>query len=236
VEEWLASRDSKSEFAYVVTPNVDHIVRLNKSDANIRKAYLNATLCVCDSRVLMNLASICGVKLTLVPGSDLVQTMFDTMLRPGDCVCLIGGRRDYPLAIKLLYPEITVMHFDPPMGVLYNPAARAEAIDFVRKANARVILVGIGSLQQVILAYEMSEAGDIRGTALCIGAAVDFVVGTKQRAPVIWQKMSLEWLWRLREEPRRLARRYLVQGPAIFPIALLWRLGVRRRHQSVESP
>lgn len=68
----------------------------------------------------------------------------------------------------------------------------------------------------------------MRGTALCVGASTDFLLGTQQRAPGIVQRLSLEWAWRLLSDPRRLAHRYLVEGPAIFPMAWRWHGGRRR--------
>ena len=58
------------------------------------------------------------------------------------------------------------------------------------------------------------------GVILCVGAAVDFLSGTLPRAPEGWQRLGLEWLHRLLSEPRRLWRRYLVDGPKVFLIYL----------------
>ena len=61
------------------------------------------------------------------------------------------------------------------------------------------------------------------GTALCIGASVEFLVGAQVRAPKVLRRAGVEWAWRLLRQPRRLARRYLIDGLAIFPIVWRWR-------------
>lgn len=229
VEQWLANRCANSEFRYVVTPNVDHVVRLANAEDAIRLAYASADLCLCDSRVLRRLAKIYGIDLELTTGSDLVEKLFRQFLKAGDRVCLIGGSEIQAFKLQMLYPNLTIFHHDAPMGLLGNTKARADAIDFANSANARITLIGIGSPQQELLGWEMSVSGKVRGTALCIGASVDFLVGEQIRAPRVVQTVGLEWMWRLLHNPRRLARRYLVDGPAIFPIVIKWRWEKQRR-------
>jgi exopolysaccharide biosynthesis WecB/TagA/CpsF family protein len=62
-----------------------------------------------------------------------------------------------------------------------------------------------------------------RGLALCVGAALDFITGTQKRAPRFARRLGLEWAHRLLTNPRRMWRRYLVEGPAIFLLAYRWR-------------
>ena len=90
------------------------------------------------------------------------------------------------------------------------------------------VLLAVGAPQQELLAHEMRASGRVRGTGLCIGAGIDFLVGAQSRAPRLVQRAHLEWAWRLAREPRRLWRRYLVDGPAIFPIAWAWARARRR--------
>ena len=229
VEVWLTRRDADSPFAYVVTPNVDHIVRLAKAPNDVRMAYADAALCLCDSRVLARLARICGVELSVVPGSDLVAALFARVVRARDRICLVGGSDADAAALRVLHPALDIVHHRPPMGLRNDPGARRVAVDFVASAKARVTLLAVGSPQQELLAHELAQRADVRGTALCIGASVDFLVGTQTRAPMPVRRLGMEWAWRLASDPRRLARRYLVEGPAIFP--LVWRWQRQRRRE-----
>jgi exopolysaccharide biosynthesis WecB/TagA/CpsF family protein len=108
------------------------------------------------------------------------------------------------------------------MGLLRDAPARARAIDFAADAHARIILLAVGSPQQEVLAREMREDGRVTGFGLCIGAAVEFITGEQVRAPRIVQRAGVEWAWRLASQPKRLWRRYLVDGPAIFGMVWRW--------------
>jgi exopolysaccharide biosynthesis WecB/TagA/CpsF family protein len=109
------------------------------------------------------------------------------------------------------------------MGLAKDREARARAVAFAAQAAARVTLLAVGSPQQELLALDMARSGAVRGTALCIGAGVEFLLGIRARAPRPIQRAGLEWAWRLLVEPRRMWRRYLVDGPAIFPLVWRWR-------------
>ena len=225
VEAWLAERSSGSAFAYVVTPNVDHVVRLSGAPAEVRQAYADADLCLCDSRVLARLGRWAGVTLEVVPGSDLVAALFARVTRAGDRICLIGGSAADAEALQALHPALEILQHRPPMGLRTNAVAMGAAVAFAVASQARFTLLAVGSPQQELLAHHMAADPQARGTALCIGASVDFLVGTQTRAPRAVQSLGLEWAWRLATDPRRLARRYLVEGPAIFAMVWRWRRG-----------
>ena len=222
VHDWLAARDTDSVYAYLVTPNVDHMIRLADAPSAVRRAYDKAAMRLCDSRILSRLAGFLGVRLSVVAGSDLTADLFRSVLRPGDRLCLVGGGHGDGARLEALYPGIEVVQHRPPMGLCDNAAARAAAVDAAVSAHAAVTLFAVGSPQQELLACEMSDRPDARGTALCVGASTDFLIGSQRRAPRVVQRMSLEWAWRLLSDPRRLAHRYLVEGPLIFPMAWRW--------------
>lgn len=221
--DWLAARDAVDPYAYVVTPNVDHIVRLADADEAVRRAYADADLCLCDSRVLARLGKAVGVSLSVVPGSDLSAELFRRLLRPGDTVCLVGGAAGDAERLMAMRPGVQVVQHRPPRGLRHDAGARRVAVDAAVAAGARFTLFAVGSPQQELIAREMADRPDARGTALCIGASVDFLLGAQKRAPRVVQRAGMEWAWRLLDDPRRLARRYLVEGPAIFPLVWRWR-------------
>jgi UDP-N-acetyl-D-mannosaminuronic acid transferase (WecB/TagA/CpsF family) len=88
--------------------------------------------------------------------------------------------------------------------------------------------LAIGSPQQEIIAQKLKGRGVARGLALCIGASIDFITGVERRAPLWMQQSGLEWLFRLAQNPRRLAKRYLVRGPGIFMLLPHIELRLRR--------
>lgn len=219
----LADRAGDAPFAYVVTPNVDHLIRLHGDhrDPRLASAYAGAAMCLCDSRILARLAAWVGIKLPVTPGSDLTARILSEVVRPGDRLAVVGGDAEMLASLRTRFPDVAFVQHLPPMGLRTNAVALAEAARFVADARARFAFLAVGSPQQEYLASAISERGDAIGVGLCIGASIDFVTGRVQRAPRWMQRAGLEWAHRLASEPRRLWRRYLVDGPRIFGIA--WR-------------
>lgn len=207
---------------YVVTPNVDHMVRLEKATPEVQQAYRGADLTVCDSRIVRALASRSGIDLPIVPGSDLTRRILDDVVIPGDIIAVIGGDTALIRELQVRYPALQIVHHEPPMGLMRNVTARAAAAAFAASSGARFTFIAVGSPQQELIAGEMKNSGAAYGAALCIGAALEFVVDRKRRAPVFLQSLGLEWAHRLVSEPRRMWRRYLVEGPRIFVMAARW--------------
>lgn len=224
----------KPTFLYVVTPNVDHVVGLNRSDdAVLLKAYAHADMTLCDSRILSLLAGKSGLTLTAVPGSDLTRQLLEITNSVWRCA-IIGGDDLLCGQILRLYPQHQWTHYQPPMGVRRSEAERLKIAEFVENADADVIFFAIGSPQSEICCYEIAQRGRAQGVALCIGASLEFITGLKKRAPLWVQRASLEWFYRLISEPRRLGRRYLLEGPTIFLIYRRWHKLKVARHR-VES-
>jgi exopolysaccharide biosynthesis WecB/TagA/CpsF family protein len=224
-ERWLATRPVDAPFAFIVTPNVDHVVKLDAAppDSEIRIAYARAALRLCDSRIVAKLARARGIELPVVPGSDLTVHLFTRIAGKGDRICLIGGDEAMLAELRAIRPDLDVVQHIPPMGMLKKPDAMVAAENFVREARARFTLLAVAMPQQEILALRVAQAGGAVGVGLCIGASLDFLTGRKARAPLWMRKASLEWLHRLLSEPKRLWRRYLIEGPRIFVLTMRWR-------------
>lgn len=222
VKAWLRSVTPAKPYGYVVTPNVDLTVRAHR-EQGLSQLYSDADLCVCDSRILRLLARTCGIKLPLVPGSDLAATTLSQLAKSGDTIAVVGST---PISVSQLrdkFPAIKFVHHEPPMGLRQDPIARRAAAEFIASSGARFTLLAVGSPQQEMIANEVGSCPGAGGIALCIGAGLDFITGEQKRAPKIIQKLSLEWAHRLASNPRRLWRRYLVEGVRIFPIYAKWR-------------
>lgn len=106
--------------------------------------------------------------------------------------------------------------------------ASAELAARVRGLGRSIVLVGMGTPRQESWAWRWLRDAE-RATVLTVGGLFDFFSGDVARAPVAWRELGLEWLWRLRTEPRRLAARYLVGNPLFLTLASLQRAGARRR-------
>jgi exopolysaccharide biosynthesis WecB/TagA/CpsF family protein len=219
----IAARQPDLPFEYVVTPNVDHVVRLETIRSDLWPAYRKAWLTLCDSRILARLAEAEGLRLPVIPGSDLTAALFDKVIAPDDRVAVLGGSAAMIAELCRRYGLTNVQHYNPPMGFIHNAHQRSRALSFLIDAQARYTLFAVGSPQQEILAYKLKASRAATGVGLCIGASLEFLSNEKSRAPLLIQKLSLEWLYRLAQEPRRMWRRYLVDGPRIFAIVQHWR-------------
>ena len=213
----------KPRFTYVVTPNVDHVVQLHRSDDPIlAMSYDNAALSLCDSRILAGLAFLSGMKLPVVTGSDLTCDLITSSLARGKLL-VVGGNTDLHRALEAGYPRFDWHFYEPPMGVRHDAQARTAIAEVVEATRADVTFFAIGAPQSEIVCAEIFLRGRARGVALCIGASLEFLTRAKVRAPRWMQRPGLEWLFRLLSEPRRLWRRYLLDGPKIFSIWQHWR-------------
>ena len=86
----------------------------------------------------------------------------------------------------------------------------------LQNSNANVVLVGLGNPKQTIWIYKYKDRLPNIDVYLALGATIDFEAGLVKRAPVIWQKMYLEWFYRFLQEPRRLFKRYFIDDPKFF--------------------
>jgi len=212
----LVARPAEAPFGYVVTPNADHLVRLTR-EPRMRQLYAAASLRLLDSRVVARLARALGLPApAVVPGSDLTARLVREVIAPDEPVTILGLT---PAALARLVERTglrNVAHHNPPMGFERDPAAFEAAVRFMEEHPARFSFLAVGSPRQCMVAHALAERGRARGTGLCIGASLLFLSGEEQRAPLPVQRAGLEWAWRLAQDPRRLARRYLVDSPAII--------------------
>jgi N-acetylglucosaminyldiphosphoundecaprenol N-acetyl-beta-D-mannosaminyltransferase len=219
VVEAAAQRDG---FRYLVTPNVDQIVKLHSQQQN-RILHQDAWLNVNDSRILETLAKWSGLGLPACPGSDLTARLLSDAIDPAEPVVVIGGSEKVIEAVKARYRLKDIRWYQPPMGLKTNPAAVEVTAQFCVDNPARFTFICVGNPQQEMVARAIKLTGKATGIGLCVGASLEFLAGTRKRAPQWMQKCRLEWLYRLLSEPKVLWRRYLVEGPRIFHIWWQWR-------------
>jgi len=218
----------------VFTPNVDHVVRAEEDDA-FREAYSRVDLSLVDGvPVLWALRAFGAAVPEKVSGSDLVLPLMERAAERGWRVYLLGGAEGVPAgaAQRLVerYPSLRVVGTESPwIDPTEPPSARAELVARIRAATPDVVLVALGSPKQELFCDETRDA--LRPAVLVgVGASLDFIAGTAQRAPAWVSCIGLEWFYRLAHEPRRLWRRYLLRDPKF--IAVLAREARARRAAS----
>jgi exopolysaccharide biosynthesis WecB/TagA/CpsF family protein len=213
----VAAGFGQERYGYVVTPNVDHLIRYYE-DSTFRAQYRAADFILMDSRFAALLVRLLkGVRLPVCTGSDLTAQLLSGVVQPTDRIVMIGGSNAHAQQISARYGLTNLRHHNPPMGFINDPAAVEECLQFIEAASPfRFCFLAVGSPQQEAVAQALRARGTARGLALCIGASLNFITGHEKRAPVWMQKMALEWLFRLLQNPKRLAGRYLVRGPRIL--------------------
>lgn len=210
----LLARRAEAPFAYVVTPNADHLQRLHSIPA-LRPAYEAALLCLLDSRAIGRLAARLERAVPpVVTGADLTATLLARLA--GKQVAVIGMAPPVLAALARRYPGIAFRHHEPPMNLLNDREALVRARLFIEGMAADVTFIAVGSPAQEILAYSTMQAGRATGLGLCIGGALEFCAGTRPRAPLCIRRRGLEWAWRLGCEPARLGPRYLLHDPPVL--------------------
>lgn len=216
----IAGRSPSASFGYVATPNADHLVRLH-CIPELRPLYEHAMLRLLDSRVVALVARLIGLPVPRVAcGSDVTALLLQG-LAPDEPVTIVGLAPRWLPALRI--PGVA--HHDPPRGFERDPIAMQEAVEFVLAHPARFVFLAVGSPRQEMLADAIRATGRATGVGLCIGASLEFIAGARHRAPLWMQHTGLEWLHRLVGDPRHMARRYLLDSPAILPILLRERLG-----------
>ena len=215
-------------FGYVVTPNVDHVIRFH-DDEIFRDTYGSASYVLLDSRVLALLLKMStGLIAPVCPGSDLTTQLFRTVIAPTDRVVIIGSTDLQARTLAREFGLLDLRHFNPPMDFIRDAAATETCLAFIEACSPfRFCLLAVGSPQQEIIAQQLKRRGRARGLALCIGASINFLTGDEQRAPAWMQRAALEWMYRLLSDPARLARRYLIRGPRVFGVLRNLRIGMR---------
>jgi N-acetylglucosaminyldiphosphoundecaprenol N-acetyl-beta-D-mannosaminyltransferase len=218
--EWF--QDAELDCKFVVTPNVDHIVKV-QADIGLQAAYKNASLVVTDGKPVVWAANLLGVDIPgTVPGSDLVPAIFDyaqSNQKP-ITVFLLGampGVADRAkTAIHQQWPLVQVVGtLSPEFGFDKREDESKGICEAINATNADLLVLGLGAPKQELWVTAYASQLKVKA-ALCVGATIDFLAGEKPRAPMWMRNAGLEWLHRMLSEPRRLAKRYFIDA-VVFP-------------------
>lgn len=218
---------------FVVTPNVDHLVKL-EDDPEFRSVYERAALVLADGMPLLWASRLLGTPLRAkVSGSDLFVEFAAEAARRGLRLYLLGGRPGAAArAAQVLterHPGLVVCGVDsPPLGFDRDEALNRRALAKIRAARPDVLFVGLGAPKQEKWIHRWRHDAGVP-VSIGVGVSFEFVAGLVRRAPRLLQRVGLEWAWRLLMEPRRLWRRYLVEDTRFVWLFLRQWASARRR-------
>lgn len=120
--------------------------------------------------------------------------------------------------LRARYPDLKIAGCSPSLFRCSSVLEKEAIAERIRASGAQMVFVGLGCPRQEIWAYEYRQLLDM--PLIAVGAAFDFLAGSLAQAPAWMQSRGLEWLFRLGQEPRRLARRYLTLNP-LFVLLIL---------------
>jgi N-acetylglucosaminyldiphosphoundecaprenol N-acetyl-beta-D-mannosaminyltransferase len=119
---------------------------------------------------------------------------------------------------------LSIVHME---AETYDPRDVRALAGRLADSGARLVVLGLGPPKQEIVGAALVAAGC--GVVLCVGSALEVAAGTNRRAPVAFQRLRVEWLYRILREPRRLLGRYLRTAPHFLAICFRqWRAGRHR--------
>jgi N-acetylglucosaminyldiphosphoundecaprenol N-acetyl-beta-D-mannosaminyltransferase len=202
--------------SYVVTPNVDHVVRA-ETDPHFLDVIENSDLVCVDGMPIVWASYLLGSPVKgKVSGSDLVHGICARAAQTGHRIFLLGGLQGEALRaqanLEKAYPGLGVAGtYFPPFGFERDPVENRKILQQIKESGADVILVGVGSpKQEQWIAAHRHELGSAKtGVFIGVGISIAFCAGTVQRAPRFMQRLGLEWIYRIYREPRRLLLRYV---------------------------
>ncbi len=154
-----------------------------------------------------------------IAGWDLFTMEMERLNQKGG-TCFFMGSSEKVLNLireeaKTVYPNIRIETYSPSYKPEFSEEENRAIIEAINRANPDLLWIGMTAPKQEKWAYRHWNELDIHCHCGTIGAVFDFFAGTMERAPLWWQEHSLEWLYRLLKEPKRMWRRYII-GNTLF--------------------
>lgn len=230
MEETLEAINSliqQKKNAYVVTPNVDHLVKI-ENGSELIKAYEGADLILTDGKPLLWIAKWYNTPIKeKISGSDLFPKLCKLAADKGYTMFFLGAGEGVAIkAAKNLEKKFkglrVVGTYSPPFGFEKNINELDKIEKIIKGKKPDILIVGLGCPKQELFIYNNRERLNVP-ISLGLGASLDFEAGNIKRAPKWMSNFGLEWLFRITQDPKRLAKRYLVDDRKIIKMALKYK-------------
>ncbi len=223
IEECIKDR----KIGFVVTPNVDQIVMMEKN-LYFREICDNAELSVVDGHPLLWIAKWYKRPIKeKICGSDLMPHLCRIAAEKGYKIFLLGAAEGIAAKAADILKEqnpglIIAGTYSPPFGFEKDQAELDKINRILKESEADMLFVGMGAPKQSVFIYENMDIYQIP-MSFCVGATIDFIAGEQTRAPRWMTDHGLEWLYRLFKEPKRMFKRYIVNDTKIIGLAWKYR-------------
>ncbi len=208
---------ARKRIPFAVTALPVHGIMTGARDANHRFRLNTFDLLVPDGqpvRWALNLIHKVGLR-ERVYGPSLMLALCERFAQEGLPIYLFGSREEtialLSMNLQRRFPALRIAGSQPGRFKVLSSRERDDIVREIRQSGAAVVFVGLGCPRQEIWAYENRAA--LSMPTVCVGAAFDFHAGTVAQAPPAFQRVGLEWAYRLMREPRRLWPRYVFLNP-----------------------
>lgn len=211
----------------VFTPNVDHIIKL-QGDLEFIQAYGIADYKICDSQIVTYASKFLGNSVKeKISGSDFFSSFCEYHKNKEDVkVFLLGAPEGVASKAEAnvnrkIGRKIVVGSHSPSFGFERDEEECLDIVKMVISSGATVLAIGVGAPKQEKWIYKHKSKLPSIKIFLAIGATIEFEADTLKRAPPWISTVGFEWLYRLSVEPRRLWKRYLIDGLPFFLLVLI---------------
>ena len=217
----------KRSHSYIVTPNLDHIVLLEKDEV-FRTVYDEADLVLTDGKPLLWIAKRQGTPIKeKVSGSDLFPRICELAALRGYRIYILGaaeGVADKAAEnLKQKYNSLQIAGtYSPPQGFEKEKGEIESIVERINNSNADILAVALGSPKGEKFIYAIHNQINT-AISISIGATIDFEAGNVKRAPKWISNIGFEWLFRITQDPGRLIKRYWHDAVSIIPIIRKYR-------------
>ncbi len=214
IQAWATARTS----CYVVAANV-HVVMTAYWNEDYATVLEQAALVTSDGMPLVWGLRWLGLsQQTRVYGPDLMLAWCDRAAQMGLSIYLYGGTDKQLEKISRFlmqrFPKLVIAGTHAPPFRPLSPAEETADLERIHTSGARVVFVGLGCPKQEFWMHR--QLGKLNAVMIGVGAAFSFFSGEVSQAPRWMMNLGLEWLYRFVQEPRRLARRYLLYNPTFI--------------------
>lgn len=213
--------------SYVVTPNVDHIVQLERG-GELVDVYKNANLILTDGKPLIWISKWYGTPIKeKISGSDLFPRLCEMAACKGYRMFFLGAAEGVAakaaLNLESRFSGLQVVGtYSPPFGFEKDKDEMEKIKKMIKESSPHILIVGLGCPKQELFIFKNRKELGVP-ISLGLGASLDFEAGNIKRAPKWMANHGFEWLYRIFQDPKRLAKRYFIDDIKIIRLALKYR-------------
>lgn len=219
---------------YICVTDAGNLVNAYRKSPELKTAINNSLMSLPDGRPISIFAGIKGIdNIDRVAGPDFMKKVFEKTSGTGIRHFFLGDTESIlsklSAELKKNYDLQIAGFYSPPFGN-WNSETDNLILDKIREANADIIWISLGGRKQEVWMNNNYRKLN-KGVMIGVGAAYRFYLGEIKRAPKIFQRLGLEWFFRLIQQPGKMFKRYLTTLP-FFIIYIIQDLFNKNKHDN----